>query len=474
MPHRHHAVRSLTEAPRLILLRLPLIFLLTAGACTSGNEVARRNPPDVRVGAGHPNVLILITDDQRAEGTLGVMPFTRRWFARGGTKFTRAYATTPLCCPSRASVFTGRYAHNHGVTSNLLGRKLDHGDTLQRLLRAEGYRTGIVGKFLNRWPVEKSPPHFDRFAIFTVTPKTRNYFGTTFNTDGELEIVEGYSTDFIGDRAKKFLDSFEAEDETPWFLVVATYAPHFPSEYPPRYASRPVPGWSPRPEVDLSDKPRYVRRSRQISPGRLRLMRRRQLRALMPVDETVAEVASLLNRLDEDDDTLAIFMSDNGFLWGEHGISEKVAPYEPAVRIPLLIRWASGRHPRRDERLAANIDIAPTIAQLTGIDSPATRAMDGRPLTSRVTRRHLLLEYRASNQYPVPSWRALITRTGQYTEIYDDTDKVIDREFYDFLSDPRQNRNLFAVSDRRPSSAKVERYKSLLRKYASCRGDECP
>lgn len=106
-----------------------------------------------------PNVLIILTDDQRATGTMGVMPETRRVFKRNGTRFTRAFATTPLCCPSRASIFTGRYAHNHGVKNNDSVASLDHRSTLQRYLKHAGYRTGIFGKFLNSSPMKTDPPY---------------------------------------------------------------------------------------------------------------------------------------------------------------------------------------------------------------------------------------------------------------------------------------------------------------------------
>lgn len=112
-----------------------------------------------------PNILIILTDDQRA-ATLRVMPAVRRWFRRDGTRFTHAFATTPQCCPSRASIFTGEWAHNHGVNNNEQARQIDHRSTIHAILKEAGYRTAISGKFLNKWGVEQRPPFFHRWAIF--------------------------------------------------------------------------------------------------------------------------------------------------------------------------------------------------------------------------------------------------------------------------------------------------------------------
>jgi arylsulfatase A-like enzyme len=132
-----------------------------------------------------PNILIIVTDDQRA-GTLGVMPQTRRWFQQQGTTYTNAFATTPLCCPSRSSILTGRYAHNHGVLKNFMGGRLDHATTIERRLDQAGYTTGIAGKFLNSWKPEDDPPNFDRWAIFNphIDP---GYFNSRFNVNGKYK-----------------------------------------------------------------------------------------------------------------------------------------------------------------------------------------------------------------------------------------------------------------------------------------------
>ena len=114
--------------------------------------------PLTRAQEERPNILVIITDDQRA--SMSFMPQTVEWLQRGGTRFSRAFATTPLCCPSRASIFTGQYAHNHGVRLNHDAEKLNQEETIQRYLQDAGYRTAIVGKYLNEWDLSRDPPYF--------------------------------------------------------------------------------------------------------------------------------------------------------------------------------------------------------------------------------------------------------------------------------------------------------------------------
>ena len=224
-------------------------------ALLAGCETSRRSPPEKRADE-RPNVLIIVTDDQRAAGTLGVMPQTRRWFARAGTTFKNAYVTTPLCCPSRASIFTGRYAHNHHVLGNRASSRLDQSTTLQHALQDAGYFTAIAGKYLNSWPVTKDPPDFDRWAVF---PK--GYHDLEVNLDGSVWPLAAYSTDIVKRASVRFLKEAEQQDDRPWYLYVAPTAPHPPFEPEARYRRAPVPPPRLDPamrEQDATDKPRYL------------------------------------------------------------------------------------------------------------------------------------------------------------------------------------------------------------------------
>jgi len=159
--------------------------------------------------------------------------------------------TTPNCCPSRASIFTGLFAHNHGIRSNGTA-DLPQSVTVQRYLHDAGYKTAILGKYLNTWPLAKAPPYFDRWAL--VRPDS--YVNADFNIDGTVAPVSGYSTDVIGSRTVKLLRAFDRQDDKPWFLYVAPVAPHRPATPAPQYAAAPVPPWLPSPavlEADRSD-----------------------------------------------------------------------------------------------------------------------------------------------------------------------------------------------------------------------------
>ena len=429
------------------------------------SQAAETTLPDPR-----PNVLVILTDDQRA-GTVPGMPATNRLFADGGRVFTNALATTPLCCPSRASILSGRYAHNHGVRVNKDGLKLDHDTTIQAAFQRAGYKTGIAGKFLNAWPPENDPPYWDRWAIFNPT-RSPGHTNTLFNTDGDLRNIRRYSTDYVADIGVDFLDSFESDDEAPWMLFLSPYAPHAPYDPPRRYAdisvSRRGGGPGTR-EADRSDKPSWIKHV-AATRGHGRDVATRQSRMLLAVDDLVSQVFARMARLDEERDTIAIFLSDNGHLWGEHGVVGKRQPYRESVEVPLLVRWPGHVTPGTvDERIAATIDVAPTLIEAAGIDAPGM-APDGRSLLTSEPRRELLLEHWSGGG--VPTWASIWTQDHQYIEYYGAGGRVRFREFYDLASDPWQLRNRLRDGTRRndpPTRALHKRLKEMR----SCAGSAC-
>lgn len=469
----------------LRLLGGAALLMPTLAACSSagsenrpgvGDAARSENPEAVAAGANlaeesrpmqRPNVLVIVADDQRATGTLRVMPKTRAWFQDEGTSFVNAYATTPLCCPSRASILTGRYAHNHGVHTNFDPRPLESSPTLPHHLQDAGYRTAIVGKYLNSWPLEDPPPHFDRWAI----EDAYDYYDTTFNVNGRLQNVDGYSTTYLQRKALRFLKSFEHRDWKPWFLYVAPLAPHEPYTPAPRHDRAPVPGWEVPVERDRSDKPSWVRAT-DVPRGYIGKVAERQQRTLKSVDGLVGRLAKTLARLGEGDDTLAIYLSDNGYLWGEHGLLEKRLPYAPSVQIPLLLRWPGVIQAGRvDRRFAANIDVTPTVLDAVRVKTP--RRLDGRSLLERWERRHLLLEYWRDPQLPLPAWSSIISRGFQYTEYRSRSGAVMFRELFDLVNDPAQLENVL-VDDDSPTALRAMNLARLLERYRRCSGASCP
>jgi arylsulfatase A-like enzyme len=428
--------------------RIAVVVATVAVACLAVplREQAPAQP------ARRPNVLIILTDDQRASGTMSVMPETRRVFKRNGTEFTHAFATTPLCCPSRASIFTGRYAHNHGVKNNESPGLLDQESTVQRYLDSDGYRTAFFGKYFNSWPIRADPPHFDRWAVFAnsalVSP------GTDWNVNGVVQAVKTYSTDYIADQAVRFLAGSEGSDDQPWLMYLATAVPHLPARPESAHADAPVGYWPGNPAVferDRRDKPPFVR-DRSVALEEIRMVRRNQLRSLKSVDDLVERVFATLEKLDDKANTLAFFMSDNGFLWGEHGLhaqgSQKRSPYKPSVKLPLFMRWPGHVEAgAARNRLVANIDVAPTILGAAGLDPDRSYPMDGIPLDADRPRRRLLLEHYV-DPGRIPEWAATYTHEYEYIEYYgDDGSTPAFREYYDLESDPWQLDNLLLDGD---------------------------
>ena len=258
-------------------------------------------------------------------------------------------------------------------------------------------------------------------------------------------------------------------------LYVAPTAPHTPFTPEPRYEKARVRGWHGNPAVresNESDKPRYVRlRDRQVKPGRKH--RRQQFRTLMSVDDLIDQIARTLHYLKEHRRTLAVFTSDNGLLWSEHGLLGKDVPYTQAVHVPLLIRWPG--HVRRsiDGRLVANIDIAPTVLRAAGLPLPVEPPLDGRNLLRQGwRRRHLLLEHWCNRRGNCKRWAAALGKGYEYVE-YSPRGKTGFREFYRLRRDPWQLTNLLndGVRANNPNTHRLHR---RLQHARLCSGASCP
>jgi arylsulfatase A-like enzyme len=441
-----------------VVVRVVLGLVLISLSLPSAQR-ARAQVDDLR-----PNILIIMTDDQRAAGTYEVMPETMRIFRDGGTQYPNGIVTTPLCCPSRASFFSGQYAHNHGVLRNELAGSLDTSHTIQYQLNEVGYKTAIAGKYLNLWTDD--PPHFDRWATFR---DKAGYFDATFNVDGKNKIAK-YSTHFIRNKAIAFVRDFERRDSRPWFMQVSPYAPHAMPKYPAELRTAALPAWTDTPansEDDVSDKPEWVQDSDDSRRWAKRL-RKHQLRSLMPVDVLVADLFSKLEAFDEDDDTLAFFVSDNGHFWYEHGLVGKGDPYDDAVRIPYFARWP-GHIPAgaTDPRIVANIDVAPTVYDAARVTPSYT--VDGRSILSPEGPSYIFTEYFTNAPDSPPTWRQLWTPEWTYVR-YDTGPRV--REYY-APDDEWQLDNVYgdAIATNEPSNENsLDR---ALDKGARCAGASC-
>jgi N-acetylglucosamine-6-sulfatase len=461
----------------------------SAGEQTSGQ--ASQNRLQKR-----PNVIVLMTDDQTLE-SLRVMRNVDRLLAREGATLTQSVVSLALCCPSRATFLTGQYAHNHRVLSNVAPkggyRRLDHSTTLPVWLRRGGYYTAHVGKHLNGYGLTRPrevPPGWSEW-YGTVDPSTFRYWGFTVNENGKLVRYtrrNDHQTDVVARRAEDVIRR-RAPKRQPFFLYVGFVAPHSggprelddpPSRKTPapaprhrdRFLFEPLPSPPSFNEADVHDKPFTVRRRPMLQDfqvGALTEAYQQELESLLAVDEAVGRIVRALRRAGDLQKTLIIFTSDNGYFHGEHRIpSGKVFPYEPGLRVPLVVRGPGIAPGQRIGELVANIDLAPTIADAANVTP--LRIMDGRsllPLLQKGIRpppRTILIEAPPSE---VPRQVFAAVRTPQH--LYASYGSG-DQELYDLAADPHQLTSLH----RDPAQAALVAELSLrLERLKTCAGVSC-
>jgi len=384
-------------------------------------------------------VIVVLTDDQRAD-TFETMPWLRGELSRadrGWMSFPNAFANTPLCCPARASLLTGRYARHTGVLDNSDGGRFDESSTLATWLHGAGYRTGLVGKYLNRYPFGRLPyvpPGWDRFVA------KRNQSGKTVYRDfravdqGSPVFVQEYATDWLGEKAVDFVRT--TPPTRPFFLLFAPSAPHppwIPAERHDGAVEELVVEEPPNVGGVLRGAPPWVRSLPEPSATQHAAWLEDQRRAnetLLAVDEALRAIVQALG--DRLDDTYIFVLSDNGYSFGEHRWAGKKCPYEACVRIPLAVYspWA----PMVGEDFPVSIvDLAPTILDLARV--PQARSMDGASFARTIdVRRGSLLDepppeavfLEWAGDAEIPAWTAV--RTGSvklirygdgFEELYD-------------------------------------------------------
>jgi N-acetylglucosamine-6-sulfatase len=476
-------------------MRLAVTALLAALCC-----LALAGP----AAAARPNVVVFETDDQTAS-SLWSMPNVQRLIADRGATFDNSFVSYALCCPSRATFLTGQYPHNHGVFDNVLPYggfpKLDHSNTLPVWLHDAGYRTIHVGKYLNgygsRDPEEVPPGWSDWHALVGVS--TYRYFGFTLNDNGvDTRYPRSpalYQTDVLARKAVAMVRS-AARDPRPFFMWNAFVAPHFsfsrlpePDDPPTVITRTPEPaprdrnrfaGWPlPMPpsfdERDIGDKPDTVQIGHPPldDPVRAAIQEnyQQELESLQAVDRAVGEVVAELERTRQLDSTLIVFTSDNGYFHGEHRLPrEKILPYEPSIRVPLVMRGPGIPAGVHREQLVSNQDLAPTILDYANV-APG-RVQDGTSLFPLIREpgdelgRDLLVEglFRRKTAGAV-GFSGVRSRSYFYAEYSNGQ-----RELYDLVDDPDElvNRDL----DPRYSGIEAQLAHRLAR-LRRCAGATC-
>jgi N-acetylglucosamine-6-sulfatase len=419
-------------------------FAVSIGALV----VAANRPPPAPIDPATlpPNVILIVSDDQTFDSLPSdpaAMPWLQsqifdpdgRWLW-----FPRAFLSTPLCCPSRATILSGGYAHHTGVEGNGDGADFDETDTLATRLDDAGYETALIGKYLNEYPWVRGPyiPRgWDRWVAKRNTDKGTTYESYDLIDQGVPLFVGdyagGYATDRLGEYAVDFVRA--QPTDRPYFLYFAPSAPHAPWIPAPRdrgsFAGVSVPTAPRRALNSVRGTAPWVRDLRPIDDRfavQLRRWRRREAETLLSLDDTVRRIVEEVQARGELRRTVVIFMTDNGWSFGQHRWVGKRCPYDPCIRTPLAIRspWVDAA---TVDQLVSNVDIAPTIAALAGGTAPIRDGISLAPLitgdTSReIPRGGILIEWAGDGE--VPPWKgvrtpdlAYIETKGGWVELYD-------------------------------------------------------
>jgi arylsulfatase A-like enzyme len=390
---------------RTRVTRAGAVAIALAAACTLA-LLARGEPS--HAASSKPNVIMFTTDDQTVRDMIA-MPKTQALIGSQGANFAHAYVSMSLCCPSRVTVQTGEYAHNHGVLGNTPPQggyqRFNDQNDLPVWLQSAGYRTIQVGKMPNGFPA----PHHDDYVPpgwgpcpggLTPSPSCKGefygflspasaYFGFALNQNGTVKQYnpDDYQTDVYANLAVDAIDNHvDNHSDAPLYMQVQFFAPHDPADPSPShagaFAGTPLPIDPSFNEKNVKDKPGWIRVIRRFGGGlisKIQARYQRRLETLLSVDDAIEKIVNDLQAKGALNNTYLIFTSDNGFMQGQHRLHQgKFAPYEPSVQVPLLIRGPgipAGGLPRA---LVWNGDITSTILQVTGA-SPGL-PQDGRSL----------------------------------------------------------------------------------------------
>jgi len=486
---------NLSSSTRVARNRLVLFTMLGLISCL-GLTASRPEESLAQAADPRPNILFILADDLRASD-LDYMPNTQSLLTNQGAKFTKAWVTRSLCCPSRATILRGQYTHNHQVWVNVppaggFWKFYDTGlesSTVATWLNAAGYDTILIGKYLNRYGLDRDgnyaptthvPPGWDRwYAWEGAYPSATTY---DINENGRVvtyQRSEIHDTDLHAQTAESFIR--QTAGGAPFFMYLSPNAPHHPSYFAPRHAGLFSDTALPKPssfnEADVSDKPQWVQNKPRLSSTEISNLTdfyRKRLRALQSLDEMVARLVNTLSETGELSNTYIVFTSDNGIYLGEHRLTEKAAAYNAAPRIPLLIRGPGVPAGVTRSQMALNNDLAPTFARWAGITPPAF--VDGRPLTPLLTssppatwRTAFLVEHRRSaEEYgyvsAIPNYEAI--RTSQYNYVEYETGE---RELYDLNADPTELTSIHASA----SPTLIANLKARLDALKTCAGTGC-
>ncbi|GHH66563.1 sulfatase [Streptosporangium violaceochromogenes] len=465
---------------------LCLILLCTLGAPGVASETAR--------AAERPNIVFVLVDDLEA-GDLQRFPTIWNELVRGGTSFDRFFVTNSWCCPSRSTILRSQYVHSHGVLTNTApegGFTKFYASALERStlgtwMKSAGYRTGLMGKYLNHYPGGATAPTYvpqgwDEWDV----PVRRLYkeYDYTLNENGVLRAYGSADTDYLTDVLSQKADAFVSQaGEEPFFLYLAPVAPHNPANCAARHRDAFADAVAPRPpsfdQEDVSAEPRWLSSRERFGERTIENIDeryRRRLRAMLGVDDMVASLIETLRVTGKLDNTYLFFGSDNGFHLGQHRLAQgKTTPFDESIKVPFVVRGPGVRAGGVVGDMAATVDIAPTLAQLAGARLP--EFAEGRSLLPLLQgrlpvpwRQNVLLEFyrpinpNSARQTPVPAYQGM--RTARYTFVRYSTGEY---QLYDLARDPYQLSNLAA----RVPPGVIARFDRQLDDLVACSGASC-
>ena len=469
------------------MLRRVGALLLTA---ISAQVLAGVASPAICAGkSSPPNVVFILTDDQRWDclscvGHSSLKTPNMDRVAREGTRFAHMFCTTSLCSPSRASMLSGLYPHAHGVVNNFTDYPAKVRSFPQQL-QAAGYTTAYIGKWHMDENNDSPRPGFNYWASHQGQGK---YYDTSFNINGQRDVLKGYYTTRVTDLAVDWIKG--RSQNQPFMLMLGHKAPHTPAVPEPKYAhlfdSVDVP--YPASAFTLDDKPEWIRQrlatwhgiygplwgfrekfpdARPEAVKDFAAFVRSYLAVIQSVDDSLGRIFAVLEETGRLDNTLLIFASDNGFFLGEHGMMDKRTAHEESLRVPLLVRYPRLARPGAVvEQMVLNLDIAPSILDICGASPlPNIHGRSWKPLLTGDTRgwrTSWFYEYNYEKQFPyTPNVRGLRTDEWKYIH-YPHGDGGTDRhkaELYNLKADPQELKNLI---DDSAHSAKAAELKAEL------------
>ncbi|KAF9418836.1 hypothetical protein HW555_004503 [Spodoptera exigua] len=473
----------------------------------------------VSVCQKRPNIVLVLTDDQDVVlGGMTPMKNVNRFIADEGVTFTNSYVTSPICCPSRASILSGLYQHNHRTVTNselggcngLFWREAVQNVTFGNILKEAGYKTFYAGKYLNQYGTpetggpEAVPPGWTEWHGLVGNSVYYNY--TISNNGVPTVSTDQYLTDVIRELGVSYIDN--QTDQESFLMVLAPPAPHQPFTPAPRHEgkfSNVTAVRNPNFNVPAEDKHWLMRMPPSPLPEsmlpELDRVYRSRWESLLAVDEMVADIVGALEKQALLDNTYLIYTSDNGYHIGQFSqVYDKRQPYESDTKVPLLIRGPGITPNSTSSAPVLNVDLAPTILQLAGIQPP--EHMDGRPIKllgpkEEQRERYMLVEYhgegrdssvadscpwkydgnRLAECYPQYACKCQDARNNTYTCLHHFADRINMKycefadleefvEIYDLNRDPYELHN--SVNDVFP--AVRHWYSFILSRMQTCAG----